>query len=131
MKTQFIEVTQGSEFNWGKFMVGQFDEEEWERQSMLPGHEGMMPLLRGRGWAPLHFLVLDIETGEAAMFNKGGLASADLDKHRVWVCPMFEPFLEWLYVQDFKDVSELPRYVKLDTDIAAMAGYRRRGPDGQ
>lgn len=130
MKTQFIEVTQGSEFNWGKFMVGQFDEEEWLRQSMLPGHEGMMPLLRGRGWASNHFLVLDIETGEGAIFSKGS-AVADLNKHQVWVCPMFEPFLEWLYEQDFADVSELPRYVKLNTNIEAMAGYRRKGPKAE
>src|SRR5581483_9374539 len=90
MKTVFIEVEHP--FNWGKFMVARFDAEEWGRPSAHP--EAMKKSLLGqRGWAGHHILVVDLETGEGAMFRPGGLASADLNKHRVWVCPMFEPFL--------------------------------------
>lgn len=132
MKTQFIEVTQGSEFNWGKFAVCQFDEDEWKRESHLPVKDelyiGRRSLLEMRGWGPQHFLVLDLETGEGAIFNRPGSPTADLNKHGVWVCPMFEPFLEWLYTYKWENVEDLPRFVELDTPIEEAYGYRRKGP---
>jgi hypothetical protein len=128
MRTAFIEVTQkAGNFNHGKFLVGQFDRDEGGRPSHLPGYEGGR-LLGRCGWTPTHFVVMDLQTGEGAIFHRGGNAVADLNKHRVWVCPMFEPFLEWLYAHDWTDVSELPHFVELDTKIAALAGYRREGP---
>lgn len=127
MRTHFIEVTQaGMNFNYGKFMVAEFDDAEWQRPSHLPGFEGGS-LLAARGWTDRHFLVVDLQTGEGAIFNRPGLAVADLEKHRVWVCPMFEPFLIWLYAQEWNDLSELPHFVALDTTDAAIAGYRRGG----
>lgn len=123
MKTKLIEVTNGNK-NWGKMMLGRFDT-EWSHESAIsPG----MKLLGGRGWTPDHLLVLDIETGEGAVFKMGGLAKHDLEKHRIWVCPMFEPFLEWLYQQDTADLDKLPAMVDLKDAPFEMYGYRRCGP---
>ena len=72
-------------------------------------------------------LVVDLETGEGAMFSPGGLAAADLQKHRIWVCPMFEPFLAWLYKQDLSDLTKLPKHVDLPDAPFEMHGYRREG----
>ena len=125
MKTKLVEVTNGIA-NWGKFCVGMFDD-EWEYKSVIDGNR----LLAGRGWTRDHLLVLDLQTGEGAIFRPGGLASADLEKHRVWVCPMFEPFLTWLYARSREDVAffaNLPAHVDLPDAPFAMAGYRRPGP---
>ncbi len=123
MKTIFIEATNG--FNWGKFMVGQFEAEEWNRYSEIG--EGFTPLLARCGWTPSHLLVMDLATGEGAIFWPTGSAKADLDKHRVWVCPLFEPFLTWLYTQDLADIQKLPSAVELPDAPSAMHGYRRAG----
>lgn len=111
--------------NWGKFMVGKFVQ-EWAHESQVYlGHTVMM----ARGWSKDHLLVLDLETGEGAIFKPGGFAKADLDKRKIWVCPMFEPFLTWLYKQDRSDLSKLPSLVtfKVGEVEFAMHGYRRTG----
>jgi hypothetical protein len=82
----------------------------------------------GFNWGKFLVIVFDLETNEGASFTPGGLASADLNKHQIWVCPMYEPFLEWLYKQDLTELSKLPDYVHLDAP-SAMAGYRRPGPN--
>lgn len=76
---------------------------------------------------PQHLIVFDLQTGEErAFFLPGGLASADLNgKHQIWVCPMFEPFLAWLYKQDTSDLSALPALVNLGDVPISMRGYRR------
>lgn len=127
MKTKIIEATQGSEFNWGKFLVGEFDV-EWRRRSELPGNDLPIPLLAQRGWAAHHILALDLETGEGIILSKHEqMPSYQLEhKHEIWRCPMFDPFLEWLVRQEFKTVEDLPSYVMLDTAIEAMAGGRGR-----
>jgi hypothetical protein len=127
MQTKLVEVTQDREkgFNWGKFLLGRFDTAEQAYQSKIDVGRA---LLSARGWSPDHLLVLDLETGEGCLFRPGGLASADLEKHKVWVCPMFEPFLEWLYRQDLTDLNTLPDVVELPTAPGAMTGYRRPGP---
>jgi hypothetical protein len=127
VRTKIIEVTNG--FNWGKFMLGQFDE-EWSYRSKVDA-ETRMPLLRARGWGPEHLLVLDLQTGEGVVLRPGGNAKADLNEHRVWVCPMFEPFLMWLYKQpDPRKLYELPDIVTLSEAEAPsdFRGYRRQGP---
>jgi hypothetical protein len=124
MLTKIVEVT--NEFNWGKFMLARFDK-EWGHRSALSGSQA--PLLREIGWGPEHLWVLDLQTGEGAFFRLGGLARADLNKHKIWVCPMFEPFLEWLYQQDVTDLSVLPDLVRLPEAEASFAGYRRSGTD--
>lgn len=125
MKTKIVEAI--GTLNWGKFMLGQFDDER-RHPSALEG----VNLLRSQGWGPEHLLVVDLATGEGAIFaaRPGGLAAADLDKHQIWVCPLFEPFLEWLYQQDLTDLDLLPQAVELLDAPALMYGYRRqRNPD--
>lgn len=121
MKTQIVEVTNGPN-NWGKFLIGQFDEEWTRRSAVDPGR----PLLRTIGWERgRHFLLVDLQTGEGAVFHHGGHAGADLNAHRIWVCPMYEPFLAWLYQQSSLD--DLPPHVDLPDAPFAMQGYRREG----
>lgn len=126
MELHFIEASSAAG-NYGKFAVGRFTGAEWQTGSALPGFEGGS-LLRQRGWSASHLLVFDLETGEGGMFLVGGLASADLDKRRVWVCVLFEPFLAWLYEQDLRDLSALPRHIDLGDVDFALRGYRRSGP---
>lgn len=124
MITKFIEATNGPN-NWGKFMLARFTDEEWERRSAVAPNQC---LLAARGWIGRHLLILDLQTGEGAIFHQGGSAVADLTKHAVWVCPMFEPFLTWLYQQDISDLDALPALIDLPDAPFAMAGYRRPGP---
>lgn len=125
MITHFIEATNGP-CNWGKFMVARFTPEQWAARSFISAGEG---LLRGRGWTPDHVLVLDLQTGEGAMLLPGGCAAADLHKRRIWVCPLFEPFLEWLYQQDLRDLAQLPAHIDLPEAPFELRGYRRAGLD--
>ena len=127
METKIIEARNSEVANWGKFLVGRFDIDEWARRSELPGAESPMPLLRRVGWGPEHIFVMDLQTGEGAIFRQGGFAPADLKKHRIWVCPLYEPFLTWLYQQDLSDLDHLPDLVDLDAPFE-MSGYRRPGP---
>ena len=122
MKTKFIEASNGG--NWGKFALLRFDE-EWSVPSQIS--EGSFSLLRNLGWTSEHLWVLDLQTGEGAFFKPGGLAGADLRKHQIWVCPLYESFLTWLYRQDLADLDRLPDLVTLDAPFD-MAGYRRPGP---
>lgn len=123
MQVKLIEATNidAGGFNWGKFMLGRFDS-EWERRSMV----GDRPLLPSIGWGAEHLLVMDLQTGEGAIFRPGGHAAADLNtKHQIWVCPLFEPFLTWLYKQDLADLTKLPDLVQIPDPTSALRGYRR------
>src|SRR5688500_5060264 len=99
METKFVEVTNGEQ-NWGKFLLLRFDT-EWEYLSALPCFDEGPELVTGRrprllssiGWSRDQVWVLDLQTCEGVAVSPGGSAAADLEKHRVWVCPMFEPFL--------------------------------------
>lgn len=129
MQTKFVEVSNG--FNWGKFLVCRFTREEWAIRSKVD--EGSS-LVGGRGWTPRHLWVLDLQTGEGAMFKPGGYAKGDLDKHQVWVCPMFGVFLNKLYATPEwgNDIGTIPDLVELTDEDAmkasAMFGHRRPGP---
>lgn len=118
--------------NWGKFMVGVFDREwNWRSQVLAQLHGGdstvaRRPLLSEVGWGPRHVWVVDLQTGEGAIFAHGGLASADLSRKRIWVCVLFEAFLTWLYKQDLSTLDDLPQTVDLDVEFA-FHGYRRPG----
>lgn len=131
MQTKFIEASGNgpSGGNWGKFLVGRFEPEELARRSKLPEIPADGSLLGFTGWDPKMVWVLDLQTREGAAFRPGGDVAADLNKHAVWVCPLFEPFLGWLYQQDLTDLDALPGYVDLPDAEFAMAGYRRPGPD--
>jgi len=127
MRTFQFEARHGPDSgNWGKFMVG-IPDEEWAWTSgvhtRLPG----APLLGLIGWTLEHIWVFDLQTGEAAMIRPGGSAHADLEKHAVLVCPLFESWLEWLYRQDITRLAELPRVVDLPDAPFAFHGYRRPG----
>lgn len=125
MRTRFIEATNGPQ-NWGKFAVGRFDVDETMRRSHIDPDGA--PLLRQIGWHSNDVVwVFDLQTREGAAFDPGGYAKADLAKHRVWVCPLFEPFLAWLYEQDLSDLDALPGHVDLPNAPFAFYGYRRDG----
>ncbi len=121
METKIIEVTNGEQ-NWGKFMLGRFTS-EW----LVKSEVSSTNLLNGIGHGPKDLLVLDLETCEGAIFSPHGYAHYDLEKHRIWVCPMFEPFLEWLYKQDLSDLNALPAYIDLPGVSFEIAGHRRKG----
>lgn len=134
MITKFIEATEVTNFNWGKFAVCRFESSEWARPSELRDLRDLsdaerprsVSLLRERGWTAENILVLDLQTGEGAIFRPGGSARNDLnDKHQVWVCPLFESFLCWLYRQDLADISALPSLINLGDVPTSMSGYRR------
>ena len=123
MKTKIIEASNGG--TWGKFLVGRMDE-EWERRSAVDPEDrrGLLGLCQ---WYHNSILVLDLQTGEGARFNPPGFAAADLNqKHQIWVCPMYEPFLTWLYEQDLSDLNKLPDYVDLPDARGDLYGYRRQ-----
>lgn len=120
MKTKLIEATNG--FNWGKFLLMQFDE-EWEWRSQI---EDCL-LLKTLGWNKDFIWILDLQTGEGAFFRPGGSPTADLHKHRIWVCLLYEPLLQWLYTQDLSSFDKLPGVVTLDKTSAGLYGYRRPG----
>lgn len=133
MRTVIVEATNGP-MNWGKFLVARMDEAEWSRVSAVSGSP--RPLLSDIGFGPdlPLYWVLDLQTREGAVFKMGGYPKADLEKHKIWVCPLFEPFLEWLYTahrtisphEDF--LGALPQHVDLPDAPFAMQGYRRAGP---
>jgi hypothetical protein len=120
--TKIIEAT--NNFNWGKFMVARFDEQEWALRSQIDDGACLLSRL---GWTPEHVWVLDLQTGEGALFSPHGYAIADLNKHKIWVCPLYQPFLEWLYKQDLQDILKLPMKVELPKAEGALYGYRRDG----
>ena len=139
METVFVEATntKNGGWNWGKFMVARFSKEEWERTSVVRdeyqqnrtgGDMTGGSLLCHIGWSPSNILVFDLQTGEGAVFRPGGLARADLEKHKIWVCVLFEDFLTWLYQQNLDDLQALPRVVDLDSE-SALWGYRRTGKE--
>jgi hypothetical protein len=125
MRTHIIEATNGPN-NWGKFLLGVFDDKEIDRRSEVSPPDN---LLRAIGWNPRSVWVLDLQTGEGAVFNPAGHAKADLDHHQIWVCPLFEPFLEWLYTNSIEKIHQLdlPRHVDLPTAPFEFRGYRRSG----
>jgi hypothetical protein len=116
--------------NWGKFAVG-LPGPEWRWRSELEGAVATGPLLTQLGWSHNHVWVMDLQTGEGAIFAHGGNAGADLNKHRIWVCPLFEPFLAWLYRQDLTTLATLPQVVELLDVPFIWHGYRRPGPDSE
>jgi hypothetical protein len=126
MELVMIEATQdtASGVNWGKFGVGRFTRDEWSRKSRLAGGA----LLARCGWDGDHVWVLDLQTGEGIFVRPSGSARSDLGKHQVRVCPLFEPFLEWLYLQNLTDLTALPALVEIRGVPGELRGYRRAGP---
>jgi hypothetical protein len=131
MITHFLEASQGPRGpNHGKFLLLRLDARELETRSALPGFE-TMPLLAGRKFTGRETFMLDLQTGEGAAFLMTGLAEADLSKHRIWVCPLYLPTLQWLYTRNLGegagDITALPRYVELPDAPFAFAAARNPG----
>jgi hypothetical protein len=128
VKTYIFEGIQqyGTPLNWGKFMVA-IPDVEWFRESQVD-ESGRYPLLERIGWTQAHIWVMDLQTGEGAWFRHGGNARADLEKHRIWVCPLFEEFLGWLYAQDLNRLHQQPGVIELPDAQFSINGYRRPGP---
>ncbi len=124
MKLHLIEADAGDGL-WGKFAVGRPEPEEWAVTSEV---DVGRPLIASRGHSYTDVWVWDLQTCEGAIFSPGGNAVADLMKHRIHVCPKFEGFLTWLYLQDLTDLSKLPRVVRIP---GATGSYRRPGPSQQ
>lgn len=128
MLSKMVELT--NFFYWGKFMVMKFTMEEWRVESQI----GSGSLLAGRGWTPKHLWVLDLQTGEGAFFLPGGHASYDLENHQIWVCPMFEVFLKWLYEHPefHEDIVTMPSLIELTDEEtmrkSSLYGHRHSGP---
>lgn len=136
MRSRMIEAVQsaGRPGNWGKFLVGVFDEEERGYASRVAPGRPLVTECCG-WWGRERVWVLDLQTGEGAYFNPGGLARADLDKHRIHVCVLYLPFLEWLYGRyrlagGRLELDGLPDVVELPDAEFAFYGYRRPGPEG-
>lgn len=136
MNLFFFEATNGT--NWGKFAVGLFTDLEWGVRAEVDSG----PLVAGRGWTRDHLLFLDLQTGEGAMLRPGGSVAADLDKHAIWLCPMAEPFLRWLYRELAHSEPRATRLVYLAANQrcvtlteeeapSALRGYRRPGVPGR
>jgi len=121
MISKIVECCNG--FNWGKFQLIRYEEADWNYQSEV----AKKSLLRECGWDKNHLWVLDLQTGEGAFFRPGGYAVSDLEKHKIWVCLLYSPFLEWLYKQDLSDITKLPSIVKLPDAPSGLWGYRREG----
>ncbi len=115
--------------NWGKFAIGRYTNAELREPTRFPGCDGRH-VVSLRGWGSEHIWVFDLATGEAARFHPVGYAIADLSEHRVWVCPLFEPFLTWLYrfIREHPYPQwwdDLPRTVELSEADFAFGGHRR------
>lgn len=112
--------------NWGAFLVAVPDEIEWGwRSRALPAGA---PLPEMFGWNSRQAWVMDLRTGEGAIFTMGGDARADLDAHRIHVTAQFEAFLEWLYGQDLARLRHLPYMVKVADHSFSIRNHRRLGP---
>lgn len=130
MLTTFVEAE--TDWNWGKFLVAQWEPHDWNYISPVSG----TPLLSMRRHRS-ELLVVDLQTGEGACFVPNGLVQADLQKHQIWVCVLYEAFLEWLYEQvdaakghGVFRVTDLPSRVKLNVP-PSLYGHRRPGPEQQ
>lgn len=137
METRFVEAGQGiseqTSANWGKFLVARYSGRELTEPTQFPMCEGQTVVdLRGPG--DRHVWVLDLVTGEGVRFDWTTVrnAAAALQRHQVWVCPMFEPLVEWL-VTHIRAAGTawwdtLPRCVLLPDAPFALSGHRRPGP---
>lgn len=136
MRTHIIEATNKNQ-NWGKFLLGVLDD-EWDRFPETPGCNTGVPLLaslprtRGQKWDRARdVLIMDLQTREAAVFALEGDPRVELERHQVWVCPLFEPFLGWLYSQPVDRVLslDLPAWIDIPDAKFAWAGHRRSGAE--
>ncbi len=141
MQLKFVEVghpvdKDGLGGNWGKFAVGRWTVQELGEKTQFPGCEGQR-IASLHGWGGDHVWLFDLQTGESARFYINNPVPVDvrsqLKNHQIWVCPMFEPFMVWLWSHIRLNPSwwdTLPRTVELPADTPfEVAGFRRPGPN--
>lgn len=130
MKTKFFEGT--DECNYGKFIIGQMEDNELSVPSQIKGHIGPVILDSFLKNSPSKFWILDIQTQEGAFFDLAFDTVPQLTKHGIWVCPMFPLFLQrcadlfktepnifaWNQLQEFEtgehNAFHRPRQVRLE-----------------
>ncbi len=128
MDTRFVEATNG--FNHGKFLLGRYNEPEMAEHCRVGGEFGQYSVIRSQGFTRRDIWILDLATGEGAIFPLSGSGSADVHKRRIRVCPLYEPFVVWLYDYVAKTPdwwNALPRLVALPDAPSALHGHRRTG----
>lgn len=139
MKFHYFEAVNQAP-NWGKFAVGRFGPDEWGWMSetkLESGEANPYSVLGQNGWGRDHLFIMDLATGEGAIFRPGGgSARGDLLKTQLWVCVLFEAFLTWLYQQararggrlSESDLEALAAGGLVHVDVPpARAGWRRPG----
>lgn len=105
VSTKIIEAA--TSINWGRFLLQRFEEKEWSyescffRTSLWTGTPPPPP--------PTALWVLDLITGEGALFDLAKPLEEQLAQHQVWVCVLFEPFLAWLEAR-FRQASSLDAF---------------------
>ncbi len=137
MDTKFVEAGHGPHGgNWGKFMVGRYTDVELAEPARFPGCERARRLVNLTGPGRQDIWVLDLQTGEGARFPIEFASTTDvrhqLNKHRIHICPLYEPFLAFLY--GYIDAhrrtwwEDLPRVVEMPAAEFRLFGRRRPGP---
>ncbi len=131
MRTKILEagVAKDDPRTWGRFLLGRMDV-EWEAPSAI---DDAARRVLGADWQNPerattvlsqchyskrgHLLVLDLSTGEGAVFNLDGWPNTELQSHKIRVSPMFQPLLDWLsYRLYLEDLDALPAFVRLHVD---------------
>lgn len=105
MKTKIVEVESANLDLWGKFMVGQFDE-EWQQRSVVD--ERTSPLMWQLGWTPDWLLVVDLSIGNGAMYTMKGVDERARYKEGTYFCPMQPAFVHWLRAEWKGKLEDLP-----------------------
>lgn len=133
MKVKFIECE--DKLNWGKFQLLQWEPSDMQRQSKVREGTPLLMAVEGQrvaGNDPLKAVfVRDLQTEEGATLHpaKEVDPKPQLDRHRVWVCPLFLPFARWLFANWEGDVATLPDIVELSGEVLHLQGYRRPGEE--
>lgn len=130
MIARFVEVT--DLVAYGKFLVCRMTPVELatptampEARLLVPDAAPSPPLLTygGRRRFNSHStLVVDLQRGTAAAWPLQGVAEAYKAEHlqNLPVCPMYMPFIEWLYrdarwAMGAGDITDIPAYIELPT----------------
>lgn len=138
MRQAFVEFSNG--FNWGKFLVQQFEPADYAYRSEVD-HRA---LLQSQGWwGRPYFLITDLATGEGFVFYASQDDKATephvtmaLRKHQIWTCPMFPLFLAWFneHREHHEDIGTLPPLIEDASEQAlsrsSFIGSRGFGPYG-
>lgn len=120
MKTKIIEVESANLDLWGKFLVGQYDE-EWHRRSDV--YETNVPILWRLGWSPDWLLVVDLSIGNGAMYPMRGIDERERFKEGSYFCPMQPAFVHWLRAEWKGKLEDLPdRIVLPQLGVAVVRG---------